>query len=376
MRHRLAFVTLAGLASALSAACSGGDSITLGAVLPLTGESAYWGENIRNGIDLALEEVNSAGGVLGRPLRVVYEDSQGRPQIGLQAFEKLTSFDRAEAVIGDVISTVILAIAPVANRKNVVLLGFGEAAAITQAGEYIFRNWNSAASDAEVTANFAATQSLRIAVLFRNDAFGQSAASLFVSAVKQGGSEVVLEEGFSPTTTDFRPLIARIRRTQHDGIYLAGYHEEALEFLRQLSEAGAQDVPLYGVSSWENEDLINFAAAAYPGRVFYGYPRPPDATAQEVLHFRRAYRERYAKEPEILADNGYDALWMLANAINSAGTYDGAAIKDALYALGTFRGASGTMEFDRNGDVHKPFGLKRVDRDGWVWLDPVDGAVR
>jgi branched-chain amino acid transport system substrate-binding protein len=345
------------------------NTIQFGAILPLSGNDAYWGKNLRNGMDLACDEINERGGVLGKPLRIVYEDSQSNPRVGTAAAEKLISADHVQCIAGDVISTVVLAVAPIVERNRVVLLCFGESDEITTAGDYIFRNWNSASSDAEITGAFAAKKSKRVIVIHQNDAFGISASRLFRAQVVANNAEVVGELSFDKNQTDFKPLLAGIRDKDYDGVYIACYHPQALLFLRQYKELDLRPTFFFGVSSWEERSLIDFAKAAFPGRVAYGYPRPPSESSPAVQHFRKAYERRFGEAPQILCDNGYDAVHMLAVAIERAGAYDGEKVKEELYKLKDYDGASGVMTFDKNGDVHKPFGLKVITGSGAVWED-------
>ncbi len=343
--------------------------IKIGAILPLTGESAFWGENIKNGIDLAVDEINQKCGILSKKVVFFYEDTQGQPAVGTQAVSELISIRKVQCIIGDVISSVILAVAPIMERNKCVLLGFGESAEITNAGDYIFRNWNSAASDAEITGDFATKHSNAVVVLSQNDAFGKSAKELFVSKLREKNINIVMDEVFSKGETDYRTILSKLQTLEYDGLYIASFHQDALLLLRQYKELGLRAVNIYGVSSWEEGTLISFLKTNFAGQVFFGYPKPPDPNNPVVVQFRSKYKARYDKEPEILCDNGYDAVYMLKYGIEKAGRYNGQSIKDALYTLQDFHGTSGEMSFDRNGDVHKPFGLKTVTLDGLQWLE-------
>lgn len=131
------------------------------------------------------------------------------------------------------------------------------------------------------------------------------------------------------------------------------------------------NVPLslvLGTSEWDETALADFAKVNYPNRIFYGYPMPPDEAVPVRKHFVDAYVARFGRQPAILSDNGYDAVMMLKYGIDRATAYDATKIKDALYTLRDFQGASGLMSFDRNGDVDKPFGLKTITPAGAAWV--------
>lgn len=346
---------------------NGQDSIKIGSIIPLTGESANWGANLKNGMELAKDEINSNGGIQEKKIEVIYEDSKGDAATGTSAINKLITADRVDMIAGDTISSVILAIAPIVEQNKKPLIGFGESTAITDAGDYIFRNWNSAASDITVTSDYAINHSKKIVVLTQNDAYGQSAKKLILDKLNNKVT-IVHQEEFAKGQTDFRTILSKFKDKDYDGIYLACFYQEAMNLLKQYKELNMKSVNIYGISSWEENILIDFVKANFPNRVFYGYPLPPDGNSQIVKNFIENYTKRYGKKPEILADNGYDSIYMFKKAIELANSTDGEKVKDALYQIKDFDGASGKMSFDKNGDVDKPFGIKTIGTDGSVWV--------
>jgi branched-chain amino acid transport system substrate-binding protein len=146
------------------------------------------------------------------------------------------------------------------------------------------------------------------------------------------------------------------------------YYKEALNFLRQAKELNVPLKVVLGTSEWDETALADFAKINYPDRIFYGYPTPPDESIPIRKRFVEAYVARYGKQPEILSDNGYDAVLMLKYGVEKGGSYDATVMKDALHALKDFQGASGLMSFDQNGDVNKPFGLKTITSAGVTWV--------
>ncbi len=341
--------------------------IKIGVIVPLSGESAFWGQNIKDGIELAKDKINKNGGIKGRQIITIYEDTKGEPKTATNAVNKLINTDDISYIIGDVISSNILAIAPIVEKNTVPLIGFGESAEITNAGDYIFRNWNSASSDAAITGKFAAENSKTIILLSRNDAFGLSAKTIFKKVVN-GKLKIIDDIQFDTESNDFRSIISLIKNKSYDAIYFAGFHKEAMEFLSQYIEMGGQPVDIYGVSSWEEQTLIEFIEQNYPGTVYYGYPKPPDSTLAEVIEFRSLFKQTYGKSPEILNDNGYDAVMMYKKAIELVGSFEQEKVKDGLYLLDDFKGATGEFSIDDNGDVQKPFGLKRINSKGVKWI--------
>jgi branched-chain amino acid transport system substrate-binding protein len=345
------------------------ESIKIGAILALSGESGMWGKNTQNGAELAVEEINANGGLLGRKLEIVYEDSKGNPNDAVAGVNKLISANKVQSIIGDVTSSNILAVAPICEKNKVILLNFGVAADITKAGDYIFRNWNSSASDAKFTSSFAIKNYKKIVVLNQNDSYGQSSKDSFINELSGKAVEIVYTGAFDRGQTDFRTLLNSFKSKSYDAIYVASYYKEALNILKQIKTLNVPFKAVLGTSEWEESSLTDFAKANYPGKIFYGYPLPPDSSIPIRKHFVEAYTKKFQKQPEILSDNGYDAILMLKYGIEKAGEYDATNIKDALYTLKDFQGASGLMSFDSNGDVDKPFGLRSITAQGLIWVN-------
>ena len=347
------------------------DDIVIGTVLSLTKESKLWGQNTLKGARLAVDEINSDGGILGRKLVIDDSgDSESNPNGAVRAVKSMLAKKQVKVIIGDVMSSNTIAIAPFAEKAQKILLNFCVAIELTHAGDYIFRNWNSAISDAQSTARVASQKAKDIVVIYQNDAYGTSLKDEFLKLVQQAGVKVVLESSFDPRSLDFTTLVTSIKSLEnYDGIYMASYYGEALSFVKHYSELKGKIVPLFGTSEWEAPEFIDYIAKNYSGEVFYGYPSPPDENDVVRKRFLESYRQMYNEEPGILTDNGYDAIFQIKEAIEIAGAYDSTLVKDALYKVKDFKGASGEMSFDANGDVNKPFGIRTITGEGVAWIE-------
>ena len=340
--------------------------IRLGATLPLSGDAAVWGKNTQEGIDLAVEEVNASGGVLGRKLVIVYEDTKALGKEGVTAYRKLTAVDRVQAIIDDSVSGVTLAMAPLAQKDRVVILATGATAPkISQAGEYVFRIWNSDAYEGEVAADYAFDKlALRsVGILYINNEYGKGLEQVFKEEFMERGGKTPLSEGFAQSATDVRTQISKLKAANLDGLYLVGYPKEIPIALRQAKELGLS-VTLLGTVAMQDPQLLESAGNAAEGLMF---PYPKDPTGEHASGFKQAFHKRYGKEPGITADVGYDAVRMLAKAIELSGGTTGEDIRKGLNMLKDYPGVSGTMTFDENGDVHKLMGIKVVDKGEFRW---------
>lgn len=342
--------------------------VNIGSTLPLSGDAAIWGKNTQEGINLAVEEINASGGVLGRKLVVVYEDTKALPKEGVTAYRKLITVDEVKVIIDDSVSGVTLAMAPLAQNDHVVIVATGATAPkISEAGEYIFRIWNSDAYEGEVTANYAFdTLDLRsVAVLYINNEYGKGLELVFKARFTARGGKIPFSESFAQNATDMRTQITKIQAIKPDGMYLVGYPKEIPIALKQAKELGV-NISLIGTVAMQDPQLIQSAGNAAEGLIF---PYPKDPSGEHITRFKEAFQWKYGKEPGITADVGYDAVKMIAKAMELSGGTTGEDIRKGLNMLKDYPGVSGMMTFDENGDVHKPMGIKVVLKGKFVWKE-------
>lgn len=346
----------------------GPKEIVIGAILPLTGDIAAYGENAKNGITLAVEEINEGGGIDSKKFRVIFEDSQGLPGPGVSAMQKLVTQDKVQVVVGDVTSGVTMAIAPIANQKQVVVLSPGASSPkISEAGDYIFRNWQSDALEAKVMAEYAHKEEInKIAIMYINNEFGKALEEASRKIFPSEGVRILISESFEQNEKDFRTQLVKIKQHGPDAIYLLSYPQETPLVLQQTTELGMK-TKFLGVAAFEDDSLIKIAGELAEG-VLYTHAIPPSDEDPTVANFKKKYREKYGRGPGLISDTGYDAMRMIALAIRLGNGFTGSKIRDGLYKIKDFPGASGVMTFDENGDVFKPIGLKTVKNGEFVWL--------
>lgn len=340
--------------------------INIGAILPLTGDGAKYGSASRKAIELALEEINGAGGVKGRKIKAIYEDSQGTPRIGISAMQKLITTDGVPAVIGDLFSSVTLAIAPVAEQNKVVVLSPSSSAPkITNAGDYIFRNCASDIFEGAIMGEYA-FDSLgfkKVAILYINNDYGVGIRDVFKRQFTARGGIVVLEESFEQSSTDFRTQLTKIKSTDAQAIYVVGYKELG-QLLRQAKEIGITSQFLSTVM-FEDPDIIKTAGGAAEGVIYSARAYDPESKKGATYDFVQRFKEKYKETPDIFAALSYDAVKILALAMKQGGfTSDG--IKGALYGIKHYPGLVGDTSFDENGDVIQPAVMKTVKQGKFI----------
>lgn len=362
IRYVLAFCLLTGCGK-------NNEQVKIGAVLPLTGSAAVWGQNAKMGIELALKEINSAGGARDRKVDVLYEDSQSDPVKAVSSLGKLIDVDKVQMVIGDIASSNVLAMAPVAEKAKVVLLSPGASnPEITQAGEYIFRNWQSDALEGDLDARFAYNRLgwREISIVYVGNAYGTGLKTVFEKSFHLMGGKILTSEQFQQGATDLRSQLERIRRSNPHGIYMPGYPPEMAILLRESKELGI-NARFLSVQAFDDPQILQLAKGATEG-VIFSVPEPPDTTNSIVNNFTMHYRTMFGKEPGVCSNTGYDALRILVWAINQGG-YSGPEVQKQLLKLKDFPGAAGSTTFDENGDVIRPFIFKTVKDGQFVEFD-------
>jgi branched-chain amino acid transport system substrate-binding protein len=332
------------------------DEIVIGEYGSLTGSTATFGISTRNGIDMAIDEVNAAGGVLGRQVRVIVEDDQGRPEEAQTVVTKLITSDRVIAVLGEVASSNSLAAAPVAQANGIPMISPSSTnPAVTEVGDYIFRVCFIDPFQGLVMAKFATAtlQLTRVAVLrdVKSD-YSVGLADVFATEFGKLGGTITSDQSYSAGDTDFSAQLTAIRGTNPQAIFLPGYYTEVGLVARQAKSLGL-DIPLLGGDGWDSPSLIEIGGEALNGSYFSNHYSVEDPSPA-IQKFVADYRARFGETPDALAGLGYDSAKLLFDAITRAGSTEPAAIRDALAATQNFPGMTGTITLDENRNAIKP----------------------
>lgn len=341
------------------------DKFNVGVLFPLTGDAASYGVKGRKAVQMAVDDLNAAR-ACGRPLAAVFEDSAAQPTTGLSAFQKLAAVDRVPIVIGDIVSSVTLAVAPAANRSKVVLLSpTASAPAITTAGDYIYRIWPSDLAEGRAIAEYGVRRGFKTAaVLHLNNDYGVAIDGIFRSTFAGEGRRVVSSEAYLESNQDFRSVLSRLQVLNPDVIYVAGYYTDSAAIVRQARELGIT-AALLGTTAIEDPKFIELAGAAANG-VVYPLATGFDAASADpqVVQFVDTFKRRFTEVPGWVEAQAYDAVGVACKAASTiTGAVTGEQLKSTLDKLQIFKGVTGSIKFDENGDVVKPIRL-RVVRDG------------
>lgn len=335
---------------ALLASC--GKPTRVGAIVSRSGAASSYGERVARGFDLAVSQINAAGGVNGRPLELLYRDDSTNPEIGLAALGELVEREGVTTVLGAVSSRVTLRLAPYCERHGVVLLSpSASAPRLTEAGEYVFRTYPSDVLEGASMADFARDLGIdRVAILAVDNDYGEGLARVFAERLRASGGVVVASltfpEGNAAAIAD---AVAALPGLAPRGLYVPAYVEDLATALKRLHETKLRPIVL-GTSSAAPE-LIRAAGPAAENLVFPMPDFDPTADSASVRAFATAFVARYAAAPDVYAAHAYDAVRVLAAAAERAGSWQAAAVKDALLRIDNYEGATGRLAFDRNGDV-------------------------
>ncbi len=325
--------------------------LKIGGVGPVTGEAATFGASTKNGMTLAVEEWNAKGGVLGKTVKLVFADDKGDPAEGATVYTKLIQQDKVVAIVGTVMSKVTLAGAPIAQAAKIPMISpTSTNEGVTKVGDYIFRACFIDPFQGLVGAKFASKdlKAKTAACIFDvgND-YTKGLSENFKKAFEELGGKVVAYEAHPTGTLDFKAQLTKIIQAKPDVIYCSDYYNDDALIATQARELGYKG-PFVGGDGWDSADLVKIGGANVENCFFTNH-YAPDATTSAVVNFVKNYKARFktADAPDALAALAYDAMYIMLNAIKTAGKEDGAAIKDAL-AKTNLDVVSGKVKFDAN----------------------------
>jgi branched-chain amino acid transport system substrate-binding protein len=349
------------------------NEIVIGEYGSLTGTTATFGISTRNGIDLAIEEVNSAGGILGKKVRVIVEDDQGKPEEAQTVVTKLVNKDRVVAVLGEVASSRSLAAAPVCQNNRIPMITPSSTnPKVTQIGDYIFRVCFIDPFQGFVMAKFA-SQSLKIknvAILrdIKND-YSVGLADVFVENFKKMGGNIVTDQSYSEGDTDFSAQLTSIRSTNPQAIFVPGYYTEVGLIGRQARKLGLK-IPLMGGDGWDSPKLWEIGGEAL-NDCYYSNHYSVEDPNPAIQKFVADYQKRYGQVPDALAALGYDAARILFHAFKTSGGTDPAKVRDVIAQTKEFPGVTGSITIDENRNAVKPAVVLRVKNGKLEYVETV-----
>ncbi len=332
------------------------EPIKLGHYASLTGKEAAFGVATRKGILLAIEEINAKGGVLGRPLEYLVEDIQSKPGESATAVKKLISRDKVVAMFGANASLNSLEAAPICQKAKIPMMAISSTnPAVTEVGNYIFRICFIDPFQGAVLGKFArdSLHAKRVALMTAvNSPYSIGLSDVLRRDFTARGGEIVAEQKYAEGDKDFRAQLTAIRAAKPDVIAATGFYTEAALICIQARSLGL-NVPFIGGDGWEAPQLIELGGKAVEG-TYYSTYFSAENDAPEVRSFVERYRARWGGEvPEAVSALGYDAVYLVTQAMTKVGTTDGPKLRDAIAATKNFPGVTGRTTIDEKRNSQK-----------------------
>lgn len=351
------------------ASAGGSDTITIGASLPMTGSVALNGEMILEGIQMAVDECNEAGGIDGKEVVIDAQDDQAEPNQAASVANMMSADEKIVAIIGSLKSSCTLAAAPIYEEAGVVALSPDSSSPeVTNAGEYIFRIKNSDVVLAQTMAKGAISDGhTKFAILYENNDYGAGVLEQSQIAIEEAGCEIVCTESIlTGEQTDFSSIISKIRESGADAILMGVDYNESGLVMKQMKDAGL-DLPRYATDGLFTDAFIEVGGEAADGTTVLTSFITSDQS-ENVQNFIKKYQEKYDGEmPSIFQAEGYDCGKIVIEAIENAGT-DRKAIRDYMATM-SYQGVTGDCTFDENGDVNIPLKRCIVEEGEFVLLE-------
>jgi branched-chain amino acid transport system substrate-binding protein len=350
------------------------ETIKIGEFASLTGKQASFGQTNHRGAVFAAEEINAAGGVLGRQLELVTEDTRSLPGEAATAVKKLLSRDRVVAVVGETGSSAALEAAPICQAAGVPMISATATnARVTEAGDYIFRACFIDPFQGTVLAKFAGEtlKARRVALLVSTgNAYSVGLARYFKDRFIAGGGVIAAEQKYSEGDRDFRAQLTAIKAAGPDAIFASGDYAESALICVQARQLGLT-VPLFGGDTWDSPALVEIGGRAVEGGYFSAH-FSPDSADPVVRNFVQRFRARWdGQSPDTGTSLGYDAVRLLADALRRAGSTDGARLRDALATTKDFPGVTGRITIDAQRNASKPAVIFTVKDGKFVYVESV-----
>lgn len=349
------------------------DQIKIGVYASLTGGQASYGISQNNAIQLGAEEINAAGGVLGKQIKLVVDDDRSTPGESATIVRKLISSDKVVAILGEFASSRSLEGGPICQENKIPMISPGSTnPKVTEIGDYIFRTCFMDSFQGTVMAKFALAKGFKKAAVLTDEkqAYSKGLAQYFTEVFTKNGGQIIKEQSYSSGDKDFRAQLTSLKSAKPDVIFLPGYYNEVALIAKQARQFGLK-VPFMGGDGWEGNSLLPVAGNSLDG-CFFSSHFSADNQDPIIQGFIKKYQAKYGAVPDCQAALGYDTVHILAEAIKRAGSTDSAAIRDAIAATKDFPGVTGKITIDAGRNASKPAVVQTVGEGKFKFVENVE----
>lgn len=345
---------------------AGSEEILIGEYGAMTGSTATFGQSTHKGITMAIEELNATGGVLGKQIKILSEDDQGKPEEAQTVVTKLINKDRVSAILGEVASSNSLAAAPLCQQSRIPMVTPASTnPKVTQVGDYIFRICFIDPFQGKVMAKFAGNslKVKKVAILrdIKSD-YSMGLANFFKESFVANGGEIVADESYSAGDKDFNAQLTSIKSKNPEAVFVPGYYTEVGLIARQARKLGITG-PLMGGDGWDSEKLWEIGGDALNGCFFsnhYSVDDPSPAIQNFVASFKKKYN---GESPDAMSALGYDVAKVLVDAMRRANSDNPDSVRLALSKTSGYAGVTGAITLNESRDAVKPAVVLEV-KDG------------
>jgi branched-chain amino acid transport system substrate-binding protein len=348
-------------------------TIVVGYYGDLSGRTSNFGQSTKNGVEMAADEINKAGGIDGRTIQILSEDDEGRPEKAATVVTKLIDQDRVIALLGEVASGNTLAAAPKAQAAKVPMISPSSTnPAVTQVGDYISRVCFIDPFQGDVMAKFAAhTLKAKTAAVMLdfNSPYSRGLKEFFEASFKKLGGEIVNEQSYTQGDRDYKGQLTAIRSKNPDVIYVPGYYGEVGVIAKQAKQLDIK-APLLGGDGWDSTQLWDLGGDALNGDYISNHYSVDDPSPA-IQKFVADYKARHGNVPDALAALGYDAMKVLADSIKRAGTTEGPRLRDAINATKNFAGVTGVISIDEQRNAVKPAVVLKLQDRKYIYVETI-----
>ncbi len=349
--------------------------IVVGHFGTMTGGEASFGQSTDKGIRLALEEINAAGGVKGKQIKVITMDNQGKAEEAVSVVTRLIEQDKVMALIGEVASSRSIAAAPIAQAHKIPMISPASTnPKVTELGDYIFRVCFIDPFQGTVMAKFAAEdlKAKKVAILrdVKSD-YSMGLADFFITKFKELGGEVVIDTSYSTGDIDFKAQLTEIKSKNPDAIFVPGYYQEVGLLARQAHQAGIK-APLLGGDGWDSAKLHEIGQKDIDGNYFSNH-YSTESTDPVLVEFVKKFKAKYNNEvPDTMAALGYDAMKVLAKAMANTTDLTSEQIKTEIAKTKDHPGVTGKITINEQRNASKSAVVVQVDGPNYKFVKAVN----
>jgi branched-chain amino acid transport system substrate-binding protein len=367
-RILIASIIVVSLLSACTPNGGGGDKVRIGVFMSTTGSTANFGISSVNGIKLAADEINAAGGINGKQVELLVQDDRSDASEAATIVTKFVTQDQVHGIIGEVASSRSIAAAPIAqNAKIPMLTPSSTNPEVTKKGNFIFRSCFIDPYQGAAIAQFAAktlgAKTAAIMVDRKND-YSTGLEKVISETFTKFGGKIVATQSYQEGDQDFNAQLTSLKGSNPEVLFVPGYYNDVGLIAKQARDKGIT-VPLIGGDGWDSEQLYKIGGTALNGSYFTNHYSPYD-TDPKVQKFVNDYKAKYGSIPDALAATAYDAARIMFDAVKRSKSLSGPDIRDALAATKDYPGVTGTVTFNENRDAVKPIVMIEI-KDGGTY---------